>query len=83
MFHYQVISLFRLLPDVLNVSLKRNKTILFARGDERERKVCREENERRRCRGADEGEGSFTAQVLLGMPHVSPPVTRLGGNPAT
>lgn len=45
MFHYQVISLFRLLPDVLNVSLKRNKTILFACGDGRERKVCREENE--------------------------------------
>lgn len=45
-FHYQVIFLFRLLPDVLNDSLKRNKTILFACGDERERKVCREENER-------------------------------------
>lgn len=53
MFHYQVISLFRLSPDGLNVSLKRNKTILFACGDERERKACREENERSFRPGGD------------------------------
>lgn len=53
MFHYQVISLFRLVPDVLNVSLKINKAILFACGDERGRKVCREENERSFRSGGD------------------------------